>query len=87
LAGVPGEIIVIGAALDLALLVLGWMGAGRLWRRVTRRTSSQPEPLLELAPEKLLAKLEDENRELDRKLAVLRAEDADMPRFLGFPAG
>lgn len=73
---------------DVALLLLGVLGAKRLWRRALRREqpTTAPDVDVDLAPDEVLPHLRDEGREIDRRLAWLRAQEAKMQRFLGFPA-
>jgi hypothetical protein len=83
----PVQVVLVGLVLDVALLLLGMLGAKRLWRRALRRDqpTTAPDVDVDVAPDEVLSHLRDEGRELDR-LAGLRAEEAKMQRFLGFPA-
>jgi hypothetical protein len=84
---VPWHVLLVGAALDLTILVLGWLGARRPWRRVVHRERTlNPGPELGLDHEQVLRGLRNEGREIDRRLATLRAKETKMQRFLGFPA-
>lgn len=88
MGSVPWQLLLVGALLDLTLLVLAAMGVRVAWRHYPRRKPRPlpPPPERVLTPEQMLEALSGENRENRRRLAWLRAKTANMQRFLGFPA-